>query len=192
MKKLILLIAICLSSFCSRVIAQDGFGNTLNLGVGVGYPGYVGHAVPAFNLSYEFGLPHNFTLAPFVGIYSYQNNMYWGDAYTPYRNYSYTETVVPVGGKLAYYFNQLFQAGPRWDFYGALSLGFSFRTVVWENGYYGDRTLTNDASPMYVNLHAGARYYMTDRAGLFLDLSTGTTTFGLSLNFRNRGTVSRY
>lgn len=174
-------------------VAQDKpeaekYGNTLNLGAGIGYYGYVGHAVPMGMLNYEFDVARNFTLAPFVGAYTYQNSYYWGNPDKPYndpsyRLYSYRETAVPVGVKGSYYFDQLFRAHSKWDFYAAGSVGFVFRSVVWENNYYGDKHVYQSASPLYLNAHIGAEYHMTDKAGLFLDLSTGVSTFGLAIHF---------
>ena len=184
-------IAMLLIAFTSN--AQDKpeaekFGNTLNLGVGVGYYGYVGHAVPLATLNYEFDVARNFTLAPFAGIYTYQDYYYWGDPGQPkddpsYRLYSYRETAIPVGVKGTYYFDQLFHANEKWDFYAAGSVGFVFRTVTWENGYYGDKHVYQTASPLYLQAHVGAEYHLSQKAGLFLDLSTGVSTFGLALHF---------
>ena len=166
----------------------EKFGKTLNLGAGIGYYGYVGRALPVGSLNYEFDVVKNFTLAPFIGIYSYQNYYYWGNPNKPYndpsyRKYSYRETVVPVGVKGTYYFDQLFHANEKWDFYAAGSIGFAFRKVVWENNYYGDTQVYKTASPLYLNAHIGAEYHMNQKVGLFLDLSTGGSTFGLAIHF---------
>ncbi|MCW3072459.1 MAG: hypothetical protein JWO44_2349 [Bacteroidetes bacterium] len=165
---------------------REKFGNTLNLGAGIGYYGYIGHTLPVGTLNYEFDVARNFTLAPFVGIYSYRNYYYWnnpnhGDPY--YRSYSYRVIAVPVGIKGTYYFDELFHAGPKWDFYAAASAGFVFRNVVWDSEYYGDKHVYQTSSPLYLDAHAGAEYHMNQKAGLFLDLSTGVSTFGLALHF---------
>lgn len=193
MKKLITISVVFLTLFIVKSHAQDKpaaekFGNTLNLGAGIGYYGSVGHPLPVGMLNYEFDIARNFTLAPFVGFYSFQNEYYWGNPNVPkndpsYRLYSYRETAVPVGVKGTYYFDQLFHAGPKWDFYAAGSVGFVFRNVIWENGYYGDKHVYQTASPLYLDAHIGAEYHMTQKAGLFLDLSTGVSTFGLALHF---------
>jgi hypothetical protein len=193
MKKLLIIPILVFTALTINSNAQDNstsekYGNTLNLGAGVGYYGYVGHSIPVGTLNYEFDVAKNFTLAPFVGIYSYQNYYYWGNPDKPkydpsYRQYSYRETAVPVGVKGSYYFDQLFHANSKWDFYAAGSIGFVFRSVVWENGYYGDQHVYKSASPLYLNLHAGAEYHMSQKMGLFLDLSTGVSTFGLAVHF---------
>lgn len=170
-------------SICAQGSDDEKYGKTLNLGVGIGYYGYVGHSVPFLGANYEFDVARNFTLAPFIGFYTYSNNYYYGDYYSTYRNYSYRETVIPVGVKGTYYFDQLFNAGPKWDFYASVDLGFAFTSVTWDTGYTGDKKLSKGASPLYLNGHAGAEYHMNDRLGLFLDLSVGISTVGLAVHF---------
>ncbi len=193
MKKIIIFSIVILTSLSFNTKAQDKatgekFGHTLNLGAGIGYYGYVGRSIPVIMVNYEFDVAKNFTLAPFIGVYSYRNYYYWGNPDRPnwdpsYRQYSYRETAVPIGVKGSYYFDQLLGAGDKWDFYAAGSLGFVFRSVVWENGYYGDQRAYQSASPLYLVVHAGAEYHLNETAGLFLDLSTGVSTFGLAVHF---------
>lgn len=166
-----------------ETVSREKYGNTLNLGAGIGYYGYVGSPIPVGSLNYEFDVFKNFTIAPFIGVYAYQRDYYWGNKDYAYRNYYYRTMVVPVGAKGTYYFDQLFKANSKWDFYAAGSLGFAFRNSVWENGYNGDRRVTQTASPLYLDAHIGAEYHMTQKAGLFLDLSTGVSTFGLAIHF---------
>lgn len=164
--------------------SYEKYGKTLNLGVGIGYYGYIGRALPVATLNFEFDLARHFTLAPFIGLYSYRNSYYWGNPGkdAPYRYYTYRETAVPVGVKGSYYFDKLFRANEKWDFYASGSVGFVFRSVTWESGYYGDTYVRKSASPLYLDAHFGAEYHMTRKAGLFLDLSTGVSTFGFAFH----------
>jgi len=139
-------------------------------------------------INYELDVARNFTLAPFIGIYSYQRYSYWGNPNKPhedysYRQYSYRVTAVPVGAKGTYYFDQLFHANSKWDFYAAASIGFVFRSVVWESEYYGDKHIQQNASPLYLDAHIGGEYHLNQKIGLFLDLSSGVSTFGLAVHF---------
>jgi hypothetical protein len=170
-------------------LSTEKFGNALNIGVGIGYSGYRGHTGAAIMLNYEFDVAPSFTLAPFIGYYSYSNFYYWGNKNYPYRNYTYRETSIPIGIKGAYYFDKLLKAGPKWDFYLGASLGFVLRTVTWENGYYGDKYGYYDnngfrgSSPLYLNLHVGTEVHLSQKIGLFLDLSTGMSALGLAVHF---------
>lgn len=184
MKQLILILVLLCSVTAGS--AQDKFGNTLNLGVGIGYYRYTAHNVPVLSANYEFEVAKNFTLAPSIGFYSYRNNYYWGNKNYPYKLYSYQERVLSLGLKGTYYFDEMVNADSRWDFYGAGSLGITFIRSTWEDGYYGDRSIYRNAyrgsTPVYLDLHLGAEYHVNDKIGLFLDLSTGVSTFGVAIH----------
>lgn len=196
MKKLLLINLILISLLIGQSSAQtssntgaEKFGKTLNIGVGVGYGGYYRHSNVALMLNYEFDVARNFTLAPFIGYSGYADSYYWGNKNYPYRNYTYREVAIPLGVKGAYYFDELLKANSDWDFYAAGSLGFVIRSVTWENGYYGDKYGYYDTnrriggtSPLYLNLHLGAEYHLSQRVGMFLDLSTGMSTIGLAIH----------
>jgi hypothetical protein len=162
--------------------ASEKYGNTLNLGVGLGYYGYVGHSMPVLHADFEIDIAKNFTLAPFITYYRYQNYYYWGDPHHDYRNYYYRQTVIPVGVKGSYYFDQILNAGSRWDFYLGASLGVAVRTSTWENGYYGDTHIEHGSSGLYLDGHIGTEYHINHKAGLFLDLSSGISTFGIAVH----------
>lgn len=161
---------------------SESFGNTLNLGIGIGYYGYVGHSIPVVHADYEFNVARNFTLAPFITVYSYRNYYYWGNPNYPYRDYSYRQTVIPIGVKGSYYFDQFLGAGSKWDFYLAASLGFAIRKTTWENDYYGETNIQHSSSGLYLDGHIGTEYHLNERIGLFLDLSSGISTFGLAIH----------
>lgn len=185
MKRLLLLPAL-ISIFCISGFAQEKYGRALNLGLGIGgysgYYGYVGRTLPVLNINYEFDVAENFTLAPFISFYTYTNRYYWGNNNYPYRYYTYTETVVPVGLKGAYYFDKLLHANSKWDFYLAGSLGFSIVNSTWDSDYYGDKNYYNRGNSLFMDFHIGAEYHFNDRLGAFLDLSSGVSTIGLAIH----------
>ena len=180
MKK-VLLSLILVTLISSGLKSQEKFGKTLNLGGGIGYYGYA----PAVSINYEFDVFKNFTLAPFISILTYKSYRYWGDNNKnyPYRNYYYRETIVPIGVKATYYFDELFHASEKWDFYAAASLGVAYRTTTWDSDYYGDRVVRSYSSPLYGDLHIGTEVHLSQKVGLFLDLSTGLSTLGLGFHF---------
>lgn len=188
MKKLLFATMILTAAFAGKVTAQESsdgesFGNTLNLGVGIGYYGYVGHTLPVIHANYEFNVARNFTLAPFITMYTYKKYHNWGNPNDGYRDYYYRTTVIPVGVKGSYYFDQLLGAGSKWDFYLAGSLGFAIRKTVWEDGYYGNVVVQNSTSGIYLDAHVGTEFHLSEKVGLCLDLSTGISTFGLAVHF---------
>ncbi len=154
----------------------ESFGNTLNLGIGVGYYGYLGSSTPVLHADYEFNVARNFTLAPFVTVFSYVRY--------PNKDYYYRQTVIPFGLKGTYYFDQILNAGPKWDFYLGASLGVAIRKTVWETGYPGGSVAYSPGwGPLYLDGHIGAEYHLNQGLGLFLDVSTGISTFGLAIHF---------
>ena len=162
------------SSFAQRSTYTENYGNTLNLGLGIGgysgYYGYIGHSLPVFHINYEFGVAHNFTLAPFATFFTYHDDYY-----------GYRETVIPIGVKGKYYLDEALNAGSDWDFYLAGSLGFSIVKSTWDDGY----TRTSDyrsASDLFLDAHVGAEYHLSSKLGIFLDLSTGVSTIGLAFH----------
>ncbi|HCS19985.1 MAG TPA: hypothetical protein DIW47_05385 [Bacteroidetes bacterium] len=187
MKKFMLLLVLIASFTCfsssAQTLAGEKFGKTLNLGVGVGYyQNYYGSHMPVLHANLELDVAKNFTLAPFISFYKYQRDYYWGNHNYPYRNYYYRETVIPIGVKGSYYFDQFLNAGSKWDFYMAGSIGFAYRSVTWEDGYDGERYATR-RSPLYLDLHVGTEYHLNSKLGLFLDLSSGVSTLGLAVHF---------
>jgi hypothetical protein len=175
---------IILTSFTALLLtlnftAQEKYGKTLNAGVGIGYFG--SGTFPALNLNYEFDVFKNFTLAPFVTFQSRRTYYYGYDDRFGSRNYYYRETIIPLGLKGTYYFDELFDAGDKWDFYAAASLGFAIRTVKWDDGIDGSHYVSNP-SPLYGNLHIGSELHLNQKVGLYLDLSTGISTFGLAIH----------
>lgn len=181
----IILLSICpMSSF-----AQEKYGKTLNLGLGIGgrtgYYGYASRSLPVLHLNYEFDVAKNFTLAPFISISTFTNDYYWGNNNNPYRYYTYRETVIPIGLKGSYYFDDLLKASSKWDFYLAGSLGFAIINQTWDNGYNGDKNYYHGGSNLFLDIHIGTEYHFNNRLGAFLDLSSGVSTIGLAIHGTN-------
>lgn len=157
--------------------AQEKYGRTLNLGLGVGgysgYYGYAGRSLTVFHINYEIDVARNFTLAPFASFYTFRGH---------HRGYTYSETVMPIGVKGAYYFDELFSANSNWDFYLAGSLGFAIVNSNWDDGYDGDRNHYHRGSSVFLDIHIGTEYHFNKRLGAFLDLSSGVSTLGLAIH----------
>ena len=185
MKKILILL-LCIIALQFKGYSQEKYGGTLNLGIGIGgysgYYGYIGHTLPVLHADYELSVARSFTLAPFINFYSYSNEYYWGDRYNPYRYYTFRETVIPIGVKGTYYFDDLLHASPKWDFYLAGSLGFAIVNDTWDNGYGGDRNYYQSPGSLFLDLHIGTEYHCNNKFGIFLDLSTGVSTIGIAIH----------
>lgn len=178
MKTITLTIALVLLTLGTNLSAQkesyyEGHGGALNIGLGIGgysgYYGYIGHTLPVFDINYEFGVARNFTLAPFLTLYSYSDP-------------NYNELVTPIGVKGSFYLDELLHAGSRWDFYVAGSLGVALVSTTWNANYYGDRTYYRSVDPLYLDFHLGTEYHISRNIGVFLDLSTGVSTIGIAIH----------
>lgn len=169
------------SIFQFDATAQEKHGSTLNLGVGIGgYGGYYKYAnrtLPVININYEFDVAKRFTLAPFVSISTFSNTYRANN-----RTYVYRETILPLGVKGTYYFDDLLKANSKWDFYLAGSLGFAVINSRWDNDYDGDRNYYRRGNPLFLDLHIGTEYHFNSRIGAFLDLSTGVSTIGIAIH----------
>jgi hypothetical protein len=181
---LCLLLLITVSASAQKNAPISAYGNTLNLGLGVGYYGYMGSSSPAFHINYEIDVVKNLTLAPFITVLSYSNRRYWGNNNFPSRYYRYTETVIPIGVKGTYYFDDLLNLNSKWDVYGAGSLGFAIRRTTWENGYDGERSIDRRTGNIYLDVHLGVEYHVSQKVGIFFDLSTGVSTVGLAFKLK--------
>lgn len=181
MKKIITLTIalVCLLHFNGQ--AQETYGRTLNLGLGVGgyggYYKYAGRSLPVFHINYELNVARNFTLAPFLSISTFREDRYWDNG-----NYTYRATVIPIGVKGTYYFDELFNATSPWDFYAAGSLGFAIVNSRWDDGYNGDKNYYRGDNSLFLDIHIGAEYHFNNRIGMFLDLSSGVSTVGLAIH----------
>jgi hypothetical protein len=165
---------------------MENFGNTLNAGTGIGYYKYVGYTVPMAHLDFELQIDRNLTVAPFVNMYTYQSSYLWGDANNEAKAYHYTETVVPVGLKVSYYFDEIVNARPNWDFYASGALGFNYRKTTWDTSYKGKHQIDPGMGPLYLDFHIGTEYHVTATFGLLLDVSANAASLGLAIHFLNQ------
>ncbi|GAA4469954.1 hypothetical protein GCM10023093_30280 [Nemorincola caseinilytica] len=162
----------------NRSTGHEHYGHTFNLGLGPGYFGAYLMRSPYFTFNYEIDVLPDFTLAPFIGFSSYRSNpQTFGGRYYYYRG-----TIVPIGVKASYYFDDLINMPPRWDLYAAGSLGFTFINKRWEDGYTGVVGEIPGINPLFLDIHVGTEYHVSNHTGIFLDLSTGVSVVGVALH----------
>ncbi len=188
--KQLIVILFCLSalSFSSfaqtnsggnKAKASEDYGNTLNIGLGAGYYGYLqGHSAPFIFANYEFDISRGFTLAPFLGLSSSKGS----DVHRSGSYFNYHESVLPVGVKGTYYFDELLGLNKKWDVYAALSLGLVYDVVDWSESSGSGTTSTSTSGRFDAELHIGGEYHFNNRLGLFLDFSTGVSTLGVAVH----------
>lgn len=160
-------------------------GRTLNVGAGSGFLNYAQQPIVFGSINYEFGLGREVTLAPFAALYTYSDHYYWGNELNPHKLYGYREFAIPVGLRANYYFDNVFDLVDRWDIYAGGAAGYVFANIKWDDaGYAGAKMAPAHAKPLFMAAHAGTRYHITDRIGVFADVSTvWTGALGLSVKF---------
>lgn len=161
-------LALSFAAVCSPAIAQnktsgEQYGHALNLGLGFGYGGVGSGLMLAAN--YEFDVAKNFTIAPFIAFQSYSNA-------------AYSYTIIPIGAKGSYYFDDLLKAPSDWDFYLGLSLGYSIESFSYKFATY----TPVDKNPLFLGGHLGAEYHVSPKVGIALDLGSRYSTIGVGLH----------
>lgn len=157
---------------------HEDFGHTFNIGLG---PGFLGRSLvysPFLYFDYEIEAAPDFTVAPFIGFSTYRSNpQTFGSNYYYYRG-----TIVPIGAKATYYFDDILELPYRWDLWAAGSVGFTYIKKVWENGYTGSVGEIPGVRPLFLSLHIGTEYHITDAVGIYVDLSTKASVIGVGLH----------
>jgi hypothetical protein len=175
----------------------DAFGkgtNVINVGIGLGGdytyigPGY--SSSPNIIISYDNGTfdhvgPGIISLG---GILSYKSASFDYSDYSYYYNNSWTYFI--LGFRSAYHWN--FTSNSHFDPYAGLILGYydiSYKessnapgyNVVGSPYYYS----TNYGSYVGLTVYIGARYYVSDHIGFWLELGYGysNAALGLSIKF---------
>src|SRR5437868_7668020 len=127
MKKIIIITSLLAAGFLNSQLKSQEKYSALNVGVGFGF--YSVGPAPAVMLNYEVDIFKNATIAPFIGFSTYKSRTNYFNSNNPFgSSYGYRETSIPIGGKFHYYFDELFNAGEKWDFYAAASLGYNIHT----------------------------------------------------------------
>jgi hypothetical protein len=181
---LVLLVPLCVAA--QQPSAGEVYAQSLNISAGTGYYRYVGYNVPVVHANYELPVDELLTVAPFAAFYRYETNYYWGDeTHTP-RYFHYSEKVLPIGIKVTGYLDELINAGKRWDFYAAGSIGLIIRKTSWVADYEGPRKINPGTGGMFLDFHVGTEFHCTRMLGIQLDCAAGETTLGLAFHFKNK------
>jgi hypothetical protein len=162
MKKSILLFCLALALSTASYSQYEKGDKLINAGIGLSaYSGGL-----TFGASFEYGI----TDAISAGV---SLDFYGSNYVTTGPNYSYLIFYPGIRG--SYHFNELLNLNvKKLDLYATASLGY--RAFVWQDTYTVTGNLYN--SGIFVGAHAGARYYLTDNIGAFLEV--GANFFGPS------------
>lgn len=163
------------ATFASGQARYDKGDVLLNLGIGLGYS-YFGGGIPLL-ISAEFVVHDAITVGPYFGYTSYNGYRYGGFS----NNYRYTS--IDLGVRGSYHFSELFEIrNEKVDVYGGAALGYSITGTNYDYRFYG----LSDPYPNRVQfgLHAGTRYFFTEKIAGFGELGFGLATLALGLTFK--------
>lgn len=155
--KVLTTIVCCISTLA--VVAQGPIGkgqNQLNVGVGFsswGIPVYIG---------FDHGVHKDVTVGGEISYRSYTDNF-------GAKDYNHSITGISANGN--YHFNSILNIPKSWDVYAGLNLGF----YIWSSSgdYRG-----NGSSGLGLGAQVGARYFISNKVGLNLELGGGNAFGG--------------
>ena len=169
--KFICVIAIVFSaSFASGQARYDKGDVLLNAGIGLGY--YYAGGVPLL-VSGEWAVNDVITVGPYLGYTSYNYNWGFGGGWR--------YTFIDLGVRGSYHFNELFEIrNEKVDVYGGAFLGFLISSYSGDNGFYDDPY----SGGLRLGIHAGARYFFSDKVAGYGELGYGIAPLSLGLTFK--------
>jgi len=176
MKKILKFLCVAAMIFSATFASAQGRytkGDVLlNAGIGLGY--YYAGGVPLL-LSAEFAVNDVFSIGPYLGYTSYNYNYNFG-------GYKWRYTFLDIGVRGSYHFSELFEIrNEQVDVYGGLFLGYTI------SSYSGDTFSGYDdpyASTLRLGIHAGARYFFSEKVAGYGELGYGIAPLSLGVTFK--------
>lgn len=171
MKNLVKLLCVAVmvfsASFASGQARYDKGDVLLNAGIGLGY--YYAGGVPLL-LSGEFAVNDVISVGPYFGYTSYN----WG------YGSGYNLTFLDFGVRGSYHFSELFGINNEAvDVYGGAFLGYVVSTYPKEI-----RSLDPYPGAFRLGIHAGIRYFFTEKVAGYAELGAGIAPLSLGASFK--------
>ncbi|MEX2230554.1 MAG: hypothetical protein WD824_00225 [Cyclobacteriaceae bacterium] len=139
----------------------------LNVGFGLGY--YYGNGGIPLIASFEFAPSDVITVGPYI---SYTSRGYTGFRYT----------FLDFGVRGSYHFSELFEIrNEKVDVYGGANLGYAVSSFSYDNAFYDDNIYP---SRVQFGLHAGARYFFSEKVAGYGELGFGLAPLALGITFK--------
>jgi hypothetical protein len=138
--------------------------NFLDPGVGLGtyYKGL------PFGASFEHGFTDKISAGVFVNYSSYS-----------YADIGYKLNIVYFGVRGSYHFAELLNVtNPKIDPYGGVSLGY------YNTSFNGTNFASPYSSTVFLGVHAGVRYMLSDHVGVFGEVGYGVSALQVGASFK--------
>lgn len=143
------------------------------LNVGVGMAAYTAGGLP-IGASLEVGIKDNISVG---GFFDYAHYGYKSGGYKWNYNFMY------FGARGSYHLSEAVEAlnldASKFDPYAGLSLGA--RTVSYKDNVGNESFSSPYSSGMIFGIHAGSRYYITDKVGAFAEVGYGVSALKLGV-----------
>lgn len=167
---LVAVAALCIFTHTDANAQYQKGDNLLNVGIGLGVLTYGGLPIGG---SFEHGITKDISVGAFFDYLS------WSDTYFGSK---YSWRTLYFGARGSYHVNELLALdNDKLDIYGGAGLGFQTSSSgdALGTGYVGR------SNNLFLNFHAGARYYFSNNLGGFAELGYGVATLklGLALKF---------
>jgi hypothetical protein len=120
--------------------------------------------------SFEFAVNDVITVGPYLG--------YTSRGYTGGWRY----TFIDFGVRGSYHFSELFEIrNEEIDIYGGANLGYAVSSYTYDGG-----SVINDRYPSQVRfgLHAGVRYFFSEKVAAFGELGFGLAPLAIGITFK--------
>jgi hypothetical protein len=159
--------ALCIFTHTDANAQYKQGDNLLNAGIGLGVLSYGGLPIGA---SFEHGFTKDISVGGFFDYLSFTQSYL--------SSYSYTWRVMYFGARGSYHLNEILSLdNEKIDIYGGAGLGYRVfsSSDTFLSGYDGY------GNSLFLNLHAGGRYYFSNNFGGFAELGYGVSTLKLGL-----------
>jgi hypothetical protein len=131
-------------------------------------------SAPQFGANYEYGMKMEFGTIGIGGIFRYWGySEDWFDGKFKYTN-------ILIGAQGNYHFKM--EAGSKLDPWGGVILGYdnSSASWTWSNGYggYGYFEPSASSGGLVLNVHGGARYWVSPTMAICASIGYGSLSYG--------------
>jgi hypothetical protein len=164
--KLAFVAAMALMVSTANAQTQSVKGNNyVNAGIGIGTFGFNGTGGLPVTIGYDRGITDQISVGAYLGMvrtkYAY--------------DYKYKYTIFGIRG--SYHFNELLEIeNPQIDVYGGVAINYRNYTLKYDWEGHNEKV---SGSTVGVGIHAGGRYFFTDKFGAYAELGYGISPLQL-------------
>ncbi|MDX5420410.1 MAG: hypothetical protein LPK09_14440 [Hymenobacteraceae bacterium] len=175
MKKLISTLFALATMFAVSQASAQTMPKDKYLNAGIGVAAYTAGGLPV-GASFEVGIKENISVGGFVDYARYGHR---------YGGYKWNYNFLYFGARGSYHLSDILEetlgleSNDRFDPYTGLSLGM--RTVSYKDNLGGESYVSPYSSGVFFGVHAGSRYFFTEKIGGFAEVGYGVSALKLGV-----------